>query len=356
MHTIKGSEPFVLENDQVLSTWTIGFHTYGKLNDERDNVIWVCHALTANSDVLDWWSVLFGKGQLFNPDDYFIVCPNVLGSCYGSSGPAQGEGVQKALLLDFPEITTRDQARWHDLLRQKLGIEKIHLLVGASLGGQQALEWTILQPNLFDKLILIATNAQHSPYGIAFNESQRWAIENDSTFYNGLKDGGKKGLELARSVAMISYRSYEGYGRTQKEDQLDKTKQFKVAGYQRHQGKKLANRFSAHCYHLLSRAMDSHNVGRGRGSVQKALQQIQAETLVIGISSDQLFPTSEQRYLAKEIPGALYMEIDSGFGHDGFLIEGKQLQLIIHWFLCRNQKGWKGNKNKKEKIKELVNN
>lgn len=337
MHTIKGSEPFVLENNQVIPSWTIGFNTYGKLNENRDNVIWVCHALTANGDVLDWWSVLFGKDKLFDPNEYFIVCPNMLGSCYGSTGPASGEGSQKALLNDFPDITTRDQAKWHALLREKLGLQKIKVLVGASLGGQQALEWSILEPNTFEKLLLIATNAQHSAFGIAYNESQRWAIENDPSFYNGLIDGGKQGLALARSIAMISYRTYEGYQSTQGEENTDKSKGFLSANYQRYQGDKLAKRFSAHSYHLLSRAMDSHNVSRGRGTCEEALSQVKAETLVIGISSDQLFPVLEQQFLAKNIPDAQYMEIDSRFGHDGFLIEGKQLSVIINWFLTKGE-------------------
>lgn len=333
MHSIHINEPFLLENESFLTRSTIGFSTYGKLNERRNNVVWVCHALTANSDVQDWWAPLFGENKLFDPNQYFIVCPNNLGSCYGSSGPAQAEENEDALYGDFPTITTRDMARWHDLLRQKLGIEQIHVLVGPSLGGQQALEWAILQPKVFEKVVLIATNAQHSPYGIAFNESQRWAIENDPTFSLPSPDAGKEGLALARSIAMISYRSYVGYSTTQKEATIPNGKTHNAASYQRYQGKKLAERFQAHSYHLLSRAMDSHHVGRGRISIEDALSNIQAKTLCVGISSDSLFPTCEQKFLAQHIPQAQYVEIDSLFGHDGFLTESPQLSWVLQSFL-----------------------
>ncbi len=332
MNTFTHTKPFILENQEEISELHIAYHTYGQLNETGSNVIWVCHALTANSDVLDWWTGLFGKEKLFDPDDYFIVCPNILGSCYGTTGPATPLKNQRPLLTNFPQITTRDMAAAHNLLREHLGIEQVKILIGASLGGQQALEWSIQKPSLFDELILIATNARHSAYGIAFNESQRLALRSDPTYGNGDVDGVKIGLQVARSIAMLSYRSYDGYEKSQTD--FDERKDgFSASGYQRYQGLKLANRFNAYSYECLTVAMDSHNVGRGRTSVQDALQKISARTLCIGIRSDLLFPPKEQLEIASHVENSYYIDIDSDYGHDGFLIEYEKLHLIIEDFI-----------------------
>ena len=320
-----------LENDQVLEQPVIGFHTFGKLNAAKSNVIWVCHGLTANSDVLDWWNGLFGENCLFNEDEHFIICANTLGSCYGTTGPSSPREVQVPLLDKFPTVTVRDQARAHEELRKILGIETLFCLVGASLGGQQALEWSIVNQEVSENLFLIATNARHSAYGIAFNESQRLAIQADPTY--GQINGGKSGLEVARSIAMLSYRSYKGYVQTQTESGNEKSEDFRASSYQRYQGEKLADRFDAYAYVALSKAMDSHNVGRGRVSIADALEQVKARTLVVGVSSDQLFPIAEQKFLATHIAEADYVEIDSAFGHDGFLIETEQLSAVMRDFL-----------------------
>jgi homoserine O-acetyltransferase len=319
-------QPFALENGVVLSSLEIAYHTYGKLNEEKNNVIWVCHALTANSEVFDWWPGLFGEKDFFNPEEHFIVCANNLGSCYGTTGPlTHNVDFNGALYSYFPNITIRDMVNAHDLLRQHLGIEKIHTVIGGSQGGQQALEWNIKSPELFNNLVLVATNAQHSPWGIAFNESQRLAIKADRTYYSNNPEGGQKGLSAARSIALLSYRNYNTYVETQKETDLDKNDNYHAASYQRYQGEKLVKRFNAYSYVALSKAMDSHNVGRGRGSVEKALAQVKAKTLVIGVSSDLLFPPNEQKFLADHIPAASYATIDSFYGHDGFLIETAKL-------------------------------
>ena len=321
----------MLENGTAINL-TISFHTFGRLNARKSNVVWVCHALTANSNVEEWWDGLFGTHRLFDPDEYFIVCANSLGSCYGTTGPLSDEN-DGPLLDCFPAITTRDMSRAHDVLRRHLGLDSIYTLIGASLGGQQALEWAIESPNLFENLILIATNAHHSAYGIAFNESQRTAIYNDRTFGNGQLNGGKEGLALARSIAMLSYRSYEGYEKTQSESSNQYLNAFRASTYQNYQGKKLADRFCAYSYVTLSKAMDAHNVGRDRVSIECALKEIKASTLVIGISSDSLFPTNEQKTLANHIHDADYVEIHSDFGHDGFLIETEKLESLISDFL-----------------------
>lgn len=326
-------EAFKLESGQSISNLEIAYHTYGTLNPTQSNVVWICHALTANSDVFDWWSGVAGDNAFFNPTEHFIVCANIIGSCYGTTGPLSTDEFGEKWFEDFPRITTRDMANAHELLRKHLGIEQIYLLVGSSLGGQQAMEWSIKCPSIIQNLILIATNAFHSPYGIAFNESQRLAIQADPTYHQRTENGGQNGLIAARSIALISYRSYEGYLETQSEGNREKTDDFLASRYQRYQGWKLANRFNAYSYVILSKAMDAHHVGRGRESVEKVLELIQAKTLVIGISSDNLFPPREQKFLAEQIPNALYREIDSIFGHDGFLVENEKLVEIFNEFL-----------------------
>jgi homoserine O-acetyltransferase/O-succinyltransferase len=190
-----------------------------------------------------------------------------------------------------------------------------------------------LQPHIFKKLILLATNAKHSPWGIAFNESQRLAIYADSTWNEHRQDAGQAGLCAARSIALLSYRNYGTYVNRQSEETNEKTDDFKASSYQRYQGVKLVRRFNVLSYLILSKAMDSHNVGRGRATVAQALAQIQAKTLVIGITSDILFPPSEQQFLAKHIPDAQYVEIDSPYGHDGFLVETEKITEVLKEFL-----------------------
>lgn len=325
--TYRYDKRFPLESGLSLPGLEIAYHTYGTLNTEKSNVIWVCHALTANSDVFDWWKGLFGENNLFNPKEHFIICANNLGSCYGTTGPLSiNADTQQAWYSYFPQITIRDMANTLDLLRRHLGIQKINTVIGGSQGGQIAQEWAFQQPSVFDHLVLIATNAQHSPWGIAFNESQRLAIRADRTYFSNSEDGGHKGLIAARSIALLSYRNHNTYNATQSEANHGKINNFSAASYQRYQGEKLVKRFNAYSYVRLSEAMDSHNVARNRHEqIEVVLQQIKAKSLVISVNSDVLFPKHEQEFLAKHIPGAIYKEIDSFYGHDGFLIETKKL-------------------------------
>ena len=330
----KYNKIFSLESGTTLPSLDIAYHIYGTLNKEKNNVIWVSHALTANSDVFDWWKGLFGENDFYNPNDYFIVCANNLGSCYGTTGPLSiNPDTNAAWFSYFPHITTRDQARLLDVLREHLGITGIHTLIGGSQGAQIAQEWTLLKPELVSNLVIIATNAKHSPWGIAFNESQRLAVKADRTYYSNTENGGQKGLAAARSIALLSYRNYNTYNETQSDTTHNKTNDFASSSYQRYQGEKLVKRFNAYSYVRLSEAMDSHNVARGRAeSYEHALNGIKAKTLVIGISSDVLFPVTEQKFLAKHIPNGQYNEIDSFYGHDGFLLETKQLTEVIKNF------------------------
>jgi homoserine O-acetyltransferase len=327
-------EEFQLENGFILRNIEVAYHTFGVLSPKKSNVIWICHALTANSNPYEWWPNVCGESGFFNDQEHFIVCANILGSCYGTTGPLSEDEHGDKYYDYFPFITTRDMARLHDKLREYLQISKIYALVGASLGGQQALEWSIENSSVFENLILIATNAKHSPFGIAFNESQRLAIKSDSTY--GKKDinAGQVGLIAARSIALLSYRSYDGYLLSQYEDNDEVLMNYKASSYQNYQGFKLAKRFNAYSYVLLSHAMDSHNVGRKRNGLEKALSRISAKTLIIGITSDSLFPLREQMQLWSYIPNSQIKTIASIFGHDGFLIEHDALVAHFRNFLC----------------------
>lgn len=324
MSTLKFTytEKFRFENGAEISGLEIAYQTFGNLNASKDNVIWVCHALTGNSDVFEWWQGLFGEDDLFNPKDHYIVCANILGSHYGTTCPLSiNPETSEPYYMSFPQFTVKDMAQMQKILADHLQIFEIGLLIGGSLGGQQAVEWAITEPSRIKRLVLIATNAVHSPWGVAFNESQRLAISSDPTFLDNVPEGGSNGLKAARSIALLSYRNYETYANSQQEEGNEKYDNFKAASYQNYQGDKLVKRFNAYSYWYLSKAMDSHNVGRNRASIIEALKQVEAKTLVIGISSDLLFPPSEQKFLAEKIPGASYLEIDSYYGHDGFLIE-----------------------------------
>jgi homoserine O-acetyltransferase/O-succinyltransferase len=323
-------QPLKLESGKSLEGFQLCYSSWGRLNKQRDNVIWVCHALTANSNVDEWWSGLFGKGKFFDPEKNFIICANVLGGCYGSTGPLSiNPATNKPYYHSFPVLTNRDIVKAFDLLREHLQIPKIQTIIGGSLGGQHVLEWNILRPGLFENQILIATNAKHSAWGIAFNESQRLAIAADSTWKEEHDLAGSDGLKAARSIALLSYRNYQTYHEKQSEDTENKFDNFKAASYQQYQGDKLVKRFNAFTYWIFSKAMDSHNIGRGRGSCEKVLKEINTRTLVIGIKSDVLFPIQEQAYIHSHLPDSNFREIDSIYGHDGFLIETDDLNKIF---------------------------
>lgn len=322
------NSPFLLESGVELPSLKICYHISGEV-DPKKKVIWVCHALTANSDPSEWWPQMVGEGKSFDTDKYSVICANMLGSSYGSSSPATLSSSGEPYFLSFPDFTVRDIVRAHNLLREELGIDKIHLVTGASIGGFQALEWSILYPSVVENMLVIACGSEATPWAVAFNESQRMALLADSSFLEQ-KDlsGGKKGLEAARSIALLSYRSYGGYNKTQK-DQADFLFAERAGSYQQYQGKKLSDRFDAYCYYKLTKCIDSHNCGRGRGGNIAALGKIEAKSVVVGIESDLLFPIEEQRFLAEHISNAKLEVIESLYGHDGFLIESDQLERII---------------------------
>lgn len=330
--------PFVVESGEILPGFHLAYTTHGKLNAAKDNVVWIFHALTANSNPVEWWPGLVGEGKFLDPARYFIICVNKPGSPYGSISPlSKNPETKETFFTKFPVFTIRDMIKSYQHLKEHLGIKKIFIGLGGSTGGMQLLEWAIEEPELFEHIVPIATNAIMSPWGIAFNASQRMAIEADSTWQDHTQEAGQKGLAAARSIALLSYRHYNGFAITQRRDKafvpLSDEAKFAADNYQRYQGLKLVNRFNALCYYRLSQSMDSHDVGRQRNGVENALKTISAKTLVIGITSDVLYPISEQEYLQKIIPGAQLLSIYSDYGHDGFLLEYEKIETALHKFI-----------------------
>jgi homoserine O-acetyltransferase len=338
LSVFKYDKPFQLESGVTLPGYHLAYTTLGKLNAEKNNVVWVFHALTANSNPAEWWPGLVGDGKFFDPAKYFIICVNKPGSPYGSISPLTvNPETNQPYYHDFPVFTIRDMIKTYRQLKDHLGIKEIFIASGGSTGGMQLLEWAIEEPELFEHIVPIATNAVLSSWGIAFNASQRMAIEADGSFYERKPDAGQKGLAAARSIALLSYRHYNGYDITQPRDKafvsLSKEVTYAADNYQRYQGIKLVNRFNALCYYRLTQSMDSHDVGLNRGGVKNALKKITARTLVIGLESDVLYPIHEQQFLQKNIPGAKLLSIPSDFGHDGFLLEYKKIEAALKRFI-----------------------
>ena len=315
--------PIALESGGTLPELTIAYTTYGLLNAEKSNVVWVCHALTANADAADWWKGIVGPQHVIDPEKYFIVCANIVGSCYGTSGPLTiNSTTGQPYYHSFPIVTIRDMVKAHILLRQHLGIEKIALLMGGSMGGYQALEWSVVESNVIEKLFLLATSPTESAWGIATHTAQRLAIEADATWQNPSPQAGAKGLKAARAIGMLTYRNYGIMVKQQTDTDTEKLDHYKASAYIQYQGDKLVQRFNAYSYWLLTKSMDSHHLGRGRGGkLEPILQSIQQPTLIVGISSDILCPLTEQEFLAQHIPNARLIEIHSDYGHDGFMVE-----------------------------------
>lgn len=325
-------QPFTMESGKTIPGFHLSYTTIGKLNEDKSNVIWIFHALTANSNPAEWWPGMVGVGRLFDPEKHFILCVNMPGSCYGSTSPLDiNRETGEPWYHSFQFFTTRDMVRTYQHLKNALGISKVKLGIGGSMGGQQLLEFAIEEPELFEYIIPIATNASHSPWGRAFNAAQRIAIEADPSWKEKKADAGINGMKAARSIALISYRHYSSYDVTQ-QDNDEQLEGFRSESYQQYQGEKLAKRFNAFSYYVLSKGMDAHNVGRGRGSIKEVLKTITAKTLVIGIETDILFPVNEQEFLAEEIPGARLAVISSAFGHDGFLLEYDKINQVITAF------------------------
>jgi homoserine O-acetyltransferase len=334
MNIFKYNKEFKLESGFVFPEIDIAYSTYGTLNADKSNVVWVCHALTANSNVVDWWPGVVGTNNVINPEKYFIVCANILGSCYGSTGPlSNNPETGLRYYSSFPLVTIRDMVNAHILLRKQLGIEKIFLLMGGSMGGYQAMEWCVMEKNVIDNLFLLATSASESAWGIATHTAQRLSIEADSTWNTDLPDAGAKGLKAARAIGMLTYRNYGIMVKQQTDSDAERLDNFKASSYINYQGDKLVKRFNAYSYWQLTRSMDSHNMARGRGGKSgEVLKTILQRTLIIGISSDILCPLAEQHFLTKHIPHSTLIEIDSDYGHDGFMVESQKISYhLTQW-------------------------
>lgn len=312
------------EEGDLIAPLNIRYHTAGELNEDKSNVLWVFHAFSGNSDVSDWWSNLYGEDGIFDPSKYFIICANILGSPYGTTGPLQ----QK----DFPFVSIRDMVKVHRALADHLDIKKIHIGIGPSMGGYQLMEWEMEDPDRFENAIYLATSIRESEWGRAIHTAQRMALENDILNPKYTDKPGYAGVEVARALGMVSYRSYDCY----KELQIDsnpKVREHKVRSYIEYQAKKMADRFPANCYLSLLDAMDSHDIRRGRPDWRAQMQKSYTKHLSVGIRSDVLCPSSEQKLIAESFAFAQFYEIDSFYGHDGFLTEGRKIKTIIEAFL-----------------------
>jgi len=325
--TVHDLGEFELENGQILPEARIGYRSWGRLSATADNVVVVCHALTGSPDVDLWWPGLFGPGRSLDPDRDFIICCNVLGSCYGSTGPASpapdGRGNWGGA---FPTVTVRDIVRSQRRLLDQLGVRGVRLVMGGSLGGMQALEWAV-QDERVESAAVIAAPARHSAWSIAISEAQRTAVAADPRWCDGHYDPASPpvaGLAAARQMAMCSYRTPTSLG-----ERFDRRTtsdgEFEVASWLGYHGAQLVDRFDAACYVGLTHTMDSHDVGRGRGGHRCVLENLEIPILAVAIDSDGLYPPAEQLEIAELAPLAELAWIRSPHGHDAFLIETADL-------------------------------
>jgi len=350
-------QPFVTEHGDVLPVVDIAYETWGTLSPTGDNVVLICHALTGSSHVAPhgpgdqpgWWDPMVGPGRFIDTDRYFVICANVLGSCYGSTGPRSIDPrTSRRYNLRFPLMTVRDIVRSQAMLLDQLGIERVYAVIGGSLGGMQVLEWAAMYSDRVERIVPIAAGASFSDQGIAYNEVQRRVIMLDPAWQNGEYEDGegpRYGLAIARMLGMITYQSDELMSaRFQRRPGARYTEwpeflgRYDVEGYLHYQGDKLVRRFDANSYLYLTRAMDSHDLGRGRGGYHAGLSRIRARTLAIGIRSDILFWPNQVRSLAEDLRAfsvdARYWELDSPNGHDAFLKDFDQIGPVIAAFLA----------------------
>lgn len=326
---------FITESGYRFENAEVAYKTWGKLNKEKSNVVLICHALTGHAAANEWFPGIFGKGNLCNPETKFIICINVPGSCYGSVGPWSIDSkTGEPYRGDFPDLTIRDLVKFQQLLLDQLGIKEIEVVIGASLGGMQALEFTIMDRRIKSS-ILIAMGKSHSPWAIGISHAQRAAIYADPQWNDGFydkDDGPVSGIAAARMMAMITYRTPKDYQSKFGRGNQDGSSLFQVESYLNYQGEKLAKRFDALTYVILTKSMDQHDISRGRSDFQETVSRIEIPVLVIGIDSDLLYPATEQIELAEIFPSGRYREIESDYGHDAFLIEFEQLNQIIKPF------------------------
>ncbi|MEX2368398.1 MAG: homoserine O-acetyltransferase [Balneolaceae bacterium] len=335
------SKPFTTESGHRFDQPEVAFKVWGELNEARDNAVLICHALTGHAAADEWFPGLIGDGAICNPEKHYIICVNVPGSCYGSIGPnTLNPETGAPWQSDFPEITIRDMVRFQQQLLDELNICGIEFVIGGSMGGMQALELAIMDPRV-RSAIPIAMGKAHTPWAIGISHVQRQAIRNDPNWNEGYYEADHppaRGLATARMMAMLTYRSPADYeNKFGREPQPD-ADMFQVESYLNYQGKKLVDRFDANSYIILSNAMDKHDVAYGRESCEEVLGKVKIPVLVIGVDTDILYPTNEQKELAELLKHGTYKEIQSSHGHDAFLIEFEQLNQIITSFISNKKK------------------
>lgn len=332
------AEPLALESGAQLYDVTLAYRTWGKLNAARDNAVLVCHALTGSADADQWWPGLIGPGRALDPAREFIVCSNVLGGCYGSTGPGDINPVTgRRYGGAFPNISVRDIVRAQAELLTQLGVTRLALVIGGSLGGMQTLEWAALYPERVGAIVAIGCGARQSPWAIAWSAAQRQAIYADPNWKDGSYSPAAPpaaGLAAARAMAMVSYRHWSEFdtrfGRAQHDNG-----EFEVESWLQHHGDKFVERFDAASYVTLTRAMDTHDLDLGRDRGRSDLSAVQAPALIVGINSDVLYPLVEQQELAALLPNAELAVLDSPCGHDAFLIETERLNQQVAKFRAR---------------------
>ena len=343
-------EPLLLESGERLPGVRLAYETWGRLAPDGGNAVLVLHALTGDSHVHGpadpghptpgWWDGLVGPGRALDPERWFVVCANVLGGCQGSTGPASTAPHEGPWGSRFPRTTVRDQVAAELSLADALGVDCWAAVVGGSMGGMRALEWAVGQPDRVAGLAVVASTAEASAEQIALCATQLHAVRSDprwrgGDYYDALDgDGPHVGLGLARRIAHVSYRSEpELRARFDRQPQRDEDPlrggRFAVESYLEHHGDKLARRFDAGSYVALTEAMNSHDVGRGRGDVEAALSRVTARTVVVGIDSDRLYPPYQQERIAKAVPDAELYLVPSLYGHDGFLLETPSLGPLL---------------------------
>ncbi|WP_236588012.1 homoserine O-acetyltransferase MetX [Tumebacillus amylolyticus] len=334
---------FRLESGALLREVKVSYEAHGTLNETGTNAVLVCHALTGDAQASQWWNGVVGPKQALDTERYFVICSNVLGGCIGSTGPQSvNPETGHPYGSSFPTVTIRDMVHLQHRLLQELGVPNLHLVIGGSMGGLQAIEWAVTYPSFVRHCIPIASAQQLSALAIAYNDAMRTAITNDPAwnggdYYDG--PGPLQGFALARKIGMITYRSYELFEDRFGRETTPNAASYQIQSYLAHHGQKLVNRFDAGSYLCLLNAMDHHDIGRDRGGLQEALQRITANVLWVGIDSDRLYPSVEQRACYEALLRAgvkcEYAEIASVHGHDAFLIEAEQTSETVKRFLQR---------------------
>lgn len=361
-------KPFVFESGRILKNIRVAYQTYGKLNKERDNVVVIFHALTGNAHAagiltqietssedkydylkkystmslnkVGWWDGIIGPDKAIDTNKYFVVCANILGGCYGTTGALSINPETLSYFgKDFPTVTVRDIVKVQKELLDYLKVESVYCTIGGSLGGMQCLEFGIMYPEFVKNIVPIACHVKNTDWAIAFNEIQRNVIFSDPSWNNGnYSEDAINNLGIARMVGLLSYRCPQNYDKKflrkrQNNDYFDTNNKFDISNYFNYQGQKFINRFDPNSYVTITYATDLHDVTYGRGNLEDVLGEIKAKTWSIAVDTDILYPATEQEEFAKLIPKASHFTIESEYGHDAFLIENEQITAILHNFL-----------------------